>query len=213
MIKIGQKVEEIIRRDHEAVQCLSRGILNLSSYARKIHKPIEKATKKDVKLSSIIMALSRLQRKMDGIKPLLEEVKVDGITVKTPLVELVFEKTTDIVSRLGTLERSIKTKSDEWFSFSQNTKAVIVICSESKTDKVLKHMQAKPVLFLKDLSAVGLAVDPSYHPKPNITFSLLHRIAERKIPLAETISTWSEIIFIFKSEYLTQVLEVFKAES
>ena len=205
-------MEEIIQRDHEAAQCLSRGILNLSSYARKIHKPIERATKKDVKLSTIIMALSRLQRRMEGVKPLLQDVKIDGITVKTPLTELVFEKTTDTVSRLGTLEKSIKTKSDEWFSFSQNTKAVIVICSESKAEKVLQHMKAKPVLYLRDLSAVGLAVDANYHPKPNITFSLLHRIAERKIPLAETISTWSEIIFIFKSEYLTQVLEVFKTE-
>ena len=213
MIKIGQKVEEIIKRDHEAAQCLSRGILNLSSYSRKIHKSVEKATKKDVKLSTIIMALSRLQRRMDGVKPLLQEVKVDGITVKTPLAEMVFEKTSESVSRLATLEKSIKTKSDEWFSFSQNTKAVIVICSESKAEKVLNHMRIKPVLYLRDLSAVGLAVDASYHPKPNITFSLLHKIAERKIPPAETISTWSEIIFIFKSEYLTSILEVFKTEA
>ncbi len=210
MIKIGQKVEEIIQRDHEAAQCLSRGILNLSSYARKIHKSVEKVTKKDVKLSTIIMALSRLQYKMEGVKPLAQEVKVDGLTVKTPLAELVFEKTSETVSRLSVLEKTIKPKSDEWFSFSQNTRAVIVICSESKAESVLKHMKAKPVLFLKDLSAIGLSIDEKYHPKPNITFSLLHRIAERKIPLAETISTWSEIIFIFKSEYLSQILEVFK---
>src|SRR4051812_42147366 len=100
MIKVGQKVEEIIKRDHEAAQCLSRGILNLSSYSRKIHKQVEKATKKDVKLSTIIMSLSRLQRRMDGIKPLIQDVKIDGITVKTPLAELVFEKTTDMVTRL-----------------------------------------------------------------------------------------------------------------
>ena len=205
MIKVGQKVEEIIRRDHEAVQCLSRGILNLSSYARKIHPSVERATKKDVQLSTIIMALSRLQHRMAGIQPLLQEVKIDGLTVKTPLAELVFEKTAETVARLSMLEKSIKPKSDEWFSFSQNTRAIIIICAESKMGSVQKHMRAKPVLLLEDLSAIGIAVNESYHPKPNITFSLLHRIAERKIPLAETISTWSEIIFIFKSEYLPQI--------
>ncbi len=212
MIKVGQKVEELINRDHEAAQCLSRGILNLSSYARKIHSSVERVTKKDVKLSTIIMALSRLQRRMDGIKPLLQEVKIDGLTVKTPLAEIVFNKTPDTVTRLSLLEKNIKSRSDEWFSFSQNTRAIIIICSESKTESVVKHMQAKPILLLRDLSAIGLAVDASYHPKPNITFSLLHKIAEKKIPLAETISTWSEIIFIFKSEYLGQILEVFKRE-
>lgn len=212
MIKVGQKVEELINQDHEAAQCLSRGILNLSSYARKIHSSVERATKKDVKLSTIIMSLSRLQRRMDGIKPLLQEVKIDGLTVKTPLAEIVFDKTPDTVTRLSLLEKNIKSRSDEWFSFSQNTRAIIIICSESKTESVVKHMNAKPILLLRDLSAIGLAVDASYHPKPNITFSLLHKIAERKIPLAETISTWSEIIFIFKSEYLGQILEVFKRE-
>lgn len=210
MIKIGQKVEEIIQRDHEAAQCLSRGILNLSSYARKIHKQVEHATKKDVQLTTIIMALSRLQQRMEGVRPLLQDVKVDGLTIKTPLAELVFEKTSEIVAKLLILEKTIKPKSDEWFSFSQNTKAVIVICSESKAESVIKHMKVQPVLLLKDLSAIGLAISENYHPKPNITFSLLHKIAERKIPLAETISTWSEIIFIFKSEYLGEILDVFK---
>jgi hypothetical protein len=212
MIKVRQKVEEIIKRDHEAIFCLSRGILNLSSYARQIHTKVEGSTKKQVKISTIVMALSRLGRELKEEKPLIQDVVIDGITVKTPLVELVFEKTSKTVERLSLLEKTIKPKNDEWFSFSQNTRAVIIICSQSKEKDVLKHMKDKPVLHLSDLSAIGLAINEKYHPKPNITFSLIHRIAERKIPLAETISTWSEIIFIFKSEYLNQILEIFKTK-
>ncbi len=211
MIKVGQKVEEIIQKDHEAVFCLSRGILNLSSYARSIHKRIESATKKSVKLSTIIMALSRLQRRIDGVKPLLQEVKIDGLTVKTPLVEIAFEKNSKTVSKLSTLEKTIKTRSDEWLSFSQNSRAIIIICSENKVTSAVKHIGSKPIFVLKNLSAIGLTISEEYHPKPNITFSLLHKIAEKKIPLVETISTWTEIIFVFKAEYLTQILEVFKS--
>ena len=70
MIKVGEKIEEIIKGDHEALFCLSRGILNLSRYARTIHEAVEQKTKKEVKLPTIIMALSRLRKKLGGVAPL-----------------------------------------------------------------------------------------------------------------------------------------------
>ena len=210
MIKIGEKIEEIIKGDHEALFCLSRGILNLSSYARGIHNLVEQKTKKQVKLPTIVMALSRLGRKLKGIMPLLQEVTIDGMTVKTPLAEVVFEKTSTTISRLPIVQKSIKPKSDEWFSFSQNSKAIIIICSESRIDSVAICMGVKPLLVLKDLTAIGLSINARYHDKPNITFSLLHKIAEREIPLAEIFTTRDEMMFVFKTKYLTQVTEIFQ---
>lgn len=212
MIKVGEKIEEIIKGDHEALFCLSRGILNLSSYARGIHDTVEKMTKKDVKLSTIIMALSRLKQKIIGTTPLLQEVTIDGMTVKTPLAEVVFEKTSITISRLLLVQKNIKPKSDEWFTFSQNSKAVIIICSESRIEAVTSCMGIKPLLVLKDLTAIGLSINASYHSKPNITFSLLHKIAEREIPLAEIFTTRDEMMFIFETKYLSQVVEIFQKE-
>lgn len=212
MIKVGEKIEEIIKGDHEALYCLSRGILNLSSYARGIHSIVEKATKKQVKLPTIIMALSRLKRKMKGVEPLLKEVTIDGMTVKTPLAEVVFEKTVLTISKLSIIQKNIKAKSDEWFSFSQNSKAIIVICSELRIDAVVKNMGVKPLMVIKNLTAIGLSIHARYHAQPNITFTLLHKIAEREIPLAEIFTTRDEMMFIFESRYLSQVVEVFQKE-
>jgi hypothetical protein len=213
MIKVGQKVEEIIQGDHEALFCLSRGILNLSSYARGIHSKIEKVTKKEVKLSTIIMALSRLSRKMEGVRPLLQEVTIDGMNVKTPLAEVVFEKTSPAMSQLSTLQKSIKPKSDEWFSFSQNSRNIIIICNEFRIDAVVKHIKTKPLLILKDLTALGLSIHARYHSKPNITFTLLHKIAEKGIPLDEIFTTRDEMMFIFQTKYLPQMVDIFKGKN
>ena len=212
MIKVGEKIEEIIKGDHEALFCLSRGILNLSSYARGIHKIVEQKTKKQVKLPTIIMALSRLKKKLKGITPLIKDVEIGGMTVKTPLAEIVFEKTSITISRLPLVQKSIKPKNDEWFSFSQNSKAIAVICSETRIDTVIKHMGVKPLLVIKDLTAVGLSVDPKYHFKPNITFSLLHKIAEREIPLDQIFTTRDEMMFIFETKYLSQIVEIFQKD-
>lgn len=212
MIKVGAKIEELLKADHEALFALSRGILNLSSYARGIHRSVEKATKKSVKLSTIIMALSRLKKELKGVRPLLQEVAIDGMTVKTPLAEVVFEKTETAISKLIGLQKSLKPKSDEWFSFSQNSKAIIIICNEPRTEAVLQHMEVKPLMVIKDLTAIGLSIHPRYHDKPNITFTLLHKIAEKEIPLAEIFTTRDEMMFVFETKYLSQVVELFKKE-
>jgi hypothetical protein len=212
MIKVGEKIEEIIKRDHEALFCLSRGILNLSSYARGIHKVVENKTKKQVKLPTIIMALSRLKKELGGVTPLLKEITIDGMTVKTPLAEIVFEKTSTTISRLPLVQKSIKPKSDEWFSFSQNSKAIAVICSELRIDAIIKHMGVKPLLVLKDLTAVGLSIDARYHFKPNVTFSLLHKIAEREIPLTQIYTSRDEMMFLFETKYLSQIVEIFQKD-
>ena len=210
MIKIGEKIEEIIKGDHEALFCLSRGILNLSSYSRSIHKNVEKMTKKNVKLPTIIMALSRLKKKIGGVAPLLKEITIDGMTVKTPLAEVVFEKTAFTISKLSVIQKNIKAKNDEWFNFSQNSKAIIVVCNESRIGAVVDNMGVKPLLVLKDLTAIGLSINARYHAQPNITFSLLHKIAEREIPLAEIFTTRDEMMFIFETKYLSKVVEIFQ---
>ena len=210
MIKIADKIEEIIKGDHEALYCMYRGVLNLSKYAKAIHKTVEQKTKKQVKLPTIIMALSRLKRKIKGVDPLLKEVTIDGMTVKTPLAEVVFEKTALTISKLSVIQKNIKAKSDEWFSFSQNSKAIIVICSEPRIDAVVKNMGVKPLMVIKNLTAIGLSIHARYHAQPNITFTLLHKIAEREIPLAEIFTTRDEMMFIFETKYLSQVVEVFQ---
>ncbi len=44
---------------------------------------------------------------------------------------------------------------------------------------------------------------------PNITFSLIRRIAQKRIPLAETITTRTEIIFVFEQKYLAEMVDLF----
>ena len=150
MIKVGEKIEEIIKGDHEALFCLSRGILNLSRYARRIRDTVEQKTKKEVKWTTIVMALSRLKKKYKDVTPLVKEVELDGMTVKTPVVEIVFEKTSVTISRLPLIQKSIKPKNEEWFRLSQNSKVIDIICSESRLESVVRHMGVKPILIFKE---------------------------------------------------------------
>ncbi len=210
MIKIKDIVEETIKKDREALLCLSRGILNLSSYARSIHQTVEEKTKKQVEESTIVMALSRLRPYIKDTGVLVEDITIDGLTIKTPLCEIVYEKTEQNIAKLSSLEKKFNRKSDEWFIFTQNTNSIIILCSERLVTILRKHIDDKPILLMGGLAAVGLSLSKDYHSKPNVIFSILNKIAYKNIPLTEVLSTWGEVILVFKLEKLSQIVDLFQ---
>lgn len=209
MIKIQDVVRDIVFKEEEALYALSMQYMNLSAYAKKIHKEVEEKTKKDLKVSGIVVALSRVQRELKNVHPLLQDIKIDNITTKSPLSEIVFEKTPQVLGKLSSFYEKVKTNSDDFITMTLATSEVTVICSDRIKKEVLKHFKETPIMIESELASLGISIDPKYYPMPNITFSLIRRIAKKRIPLAETITTHAEIIFIFSQKHLSEVLGLF----
>lgn len=212
MIKIQNVVRDIILGDEEALYALSRGYLNLSAYARQIQREVEKRCMKQVKASSIVVSLSRIWEKVGKKNPLIYDVKINNITTKSPLSEIIFEKTPELLRRLSDLYEKIKMTSDEFLAMTLSTAEVTVICSERIKNQVLKYLVLKPRLIESGLASIGLSLDPKYYHMPNITFSLIRRIARERIVLAETITTHTEIIFVFPEKNLGRMTELFRTQ-
>lgn len=212
MIKIQDIVRDIVYNEEEALYALSKGYMNLSAYAKEIQKEVEDKTKKEVKTSGIVVALSRVQKELKKVNPLIQDIKINNITTKSPLSEIVFEKTPNILSKLSSLYEKVKTSNDDFLTMTLSTSEVTVICSDKIKEAVLKHFKDTPRMIEVGLASLGISIDPKYYPMPNITYSLIRKIAKKRIPLAETITTHTEIIFIFHSKNLSQVLSLFQAE-
>src|SRR3989338_5731002 len=100
MIKVNDIVESILFKDEEALTALAKGYMNLSKYAKKIHNQVEEMTKKEVGIPGIVVALSRISRKLDSKHPLIQDVQIKNITTKAPLSEIVYSKTSESISKL-----------------------------------------------------------------------------------------------------------------
>jgi hypothetical protein len=211
MIKIQEVVKDIVYNEEEALYSLCTGYMNLSAYSKRIQKEVEKRTKKDVKVSGIVVALSRIQKNLKNIHPLVQDIKINNITAKSPLSEIVFEKTPLILSKLSSMYEKVKTVNDDFLTMTLSTSEVTVICSDRIKESILKHFKDEPRMIENGLASIGISIDPKYYPMSNITFSLIRRIAKKRIPLAETITTHTEIIFIFPQKSLSQVLELFSS--
>ena len=213
MIPIQQVVEKILIADEEALSAFSLGYMNFSGYAAHIKKEVERKTKKDVKLGSIVVALSRMKRTMRSAHPLITNVTLDNISTHAPLTELAFNKTPALLAKISNLYARIGTTQGDFLTMTMSSNHITIICSDRLAEKIKTLMDAVPVLEECGLAAIGLAVPKKYYREPNITYSLLRRVATRRIVLAETVTSHREIIFIFSATHLADVLALYSLSS
>ncbi len=211
MIKIQDVVKDILYSDEEALFALSKGYMNLSAYAQQIKARVEDGSKKDVKTTGIVVALSRIKKQLSQTHPLIQDVKINNLTIKSPLTEISFEKKEAIVSKLSSLYKKVKTTNDDFLTMTLSTSEISIICSDRIKQKIIDHVAEKPKMIQEKLASIGIAFDPQYYTMPNVTYSLLRRIAQKRIVIAETITTHTEIIFIFHQKDLAEIMRLFSA--
>ncbi len=212
MISIQSVVEKILYEDEEALIALGSGYMNFSAYAKRIQKAAAERAKKQVQLPSIIMALSRLQNKIKKTHPLVRRIIIDSITTKLPLAEIAYNKSAPIMKELRSLYEQVSSDDDAFLSMTLSTREITIICSERLVSNTLKKFKEKPKKVERGLAGISLSFNESYYDKPNVTFSLLRKFAVAKISLAETISSYTEVIFVFKEEHLAKAVELFSKD-
>jgi hypothetical protein len=212
MRKIQDAVEDIVYADEEGLYALAQNYMNLSAYAKRIRKDVEKAATKDVQPAGIVVALSRMRKNLGKVHPLVQHIAIKNITSKSPLSEIVFEKDASLLAKLSSFYTKVQTGNDDFLSVILSTNEITVICSERLREKTLLHFAEKPRLIENKLAAVGLSFDEHYYKMPNVTYSLLRQIARTKIVLAETITTHTEIIFVFSQKHLADVVSLFQTD-
>lgn len=209
MISIQSAVKEVLYGDEEALMALSLGYMNLSGYSHRIKKLVEARAKKSVQLPSIIMALSRLQKDIGTKHPLVVPVAVDFVTTKLPLAEIAYNKSPSLMKELKHIYESVSEENQDFLSMTIGTREITIICSEYILEKTLQKFKEQPKKMERGLAGLSLSFSETYYERPNITFSLIRKFAVEKIPLAETISTYTEIIFVFRQEYLSRAISLF----
>ncbi len=209
MIAIQDAVKNIVEKDIEIKNGMARGLINLSSYARLIKKQVASLSKKDVSVQSIVVAIARVSKKMKAYR-YLPEIKISQLTVKTPIIELVYPNTKENQARLGKIADTISSLPDPFLSMSTSTQDIAIVVSAETEGKILKIFKNKPKLVKRGLSAVSIRFDKDLVEESGVGFALMQKISSRNIVLDEVVSTYNEFTLVFKTEYLSDVLLVLK---
>lgn len=209
MIKIQEAVKNIVEKDIEIKNGMARGLINLSNYARLIRKQVAGLSKKDVSVQSIVVALARVSKKIKAYK-YLPEIKISQLSVKTPIIELVYPNTEENQGRLGKIADTISFLSDPFLSMSTSTQDIAIVVSAEAEEKITKIFKGKPKLVKRNLSAVSIRFSKDLVEESGVGFSIMQKISSRNIVLDEVVSTYNEFTLVFKTEYLNDVLLVLK---
>lgn len=208
MKKISSIVSAIIFADNIAIEAMESGIINFSAYAQKIHREVEAKCQKEVKLGSIVIALSRLKKQLPDRAPLIPPVRIKNLTVKTPLTEITYDKSRMLINLL--FQPKFKTiLADDYFSIISGITEISIIAPPAQISRLREIISADPKAVYENLSAITINFSENeYLETPNMIHALVSALATRRINLIEIISTLTEISFIVREKELKASAEL-----
>lgn len=210
MIKITDKVLELLQSDELALEAARAGLLNLSAYANNILPQIENLTKKPVKKGTIVVALSRIIKDAkNSVAPLKPVVKLSNLSIRSSLCMLTFEKTADIQRKIAVLH-PFQIPTTDLLTATEGPTEITLIVSEKAQEKIMKQI-GKPKQEITNLVAVTVTYDKKLAQTPNLHFVLLSSLASKRIQIIEILSTFTETTFIVRKEDMEETIKSLNA--
>lgn len=212
MLKISDAVKQVLHHSDVALLALNKGWLNLSAYAESIQPKIEGLCKKPVKTGSIVVALSRYKTQIDTQEPILPDIILEELTIKSNLVAVTYDKTGKTLQNLVKLYQRKHFEPKDYLSITQGVSEVSIIIEEHNLKKVLDiYVHRQPKDLMKNLVSLTLHVSPEYIHTPNTFYALARRFALSKINIVDVISTFTEMSFIIEEKQTQEAFETLNA--
>lgn len=208
MISTTAVVREIVSANQAALECLRKHMLNLRAYAKQIQPEVIKRAKKSVQLGSIVMALSRLSQQTDAIPELIPTVIIEGLSVKSGLTVVNYEKSSQLISILS--QASIERSDKDFFVISESLAEIAIVAPHTSMQTIEKLIPYQHKSKFTNAVALTLRFDFHYVEIPNVLHTFVSTLAMKRINLLEIVSTLTEVTFIIESKDMDTAVDVFK---
>lgn len=209
MIKVSDIVREILFSSEPELTILSRNLLNLSAYAKRIQPEVERRARKPVQAGTIVVALSRLAAQITEEDPLIPKIELDGLSLKSNLVEIAFNKNAANKLRVQKLYSEKDFAQADFLTITYGASEVSIFAPMTLTKPILSIFKPdKPKLVLDHLAALTVQFGEQYIDTPNMYFALMRAIAVRKLNIVELISTYTELTFLVKQSDVNELFQL-----
>ncbi len=206
MVKVSDIVKNIIFSSEPELTALSRHVLNLSAYAKRIRPEVERRAHKPVRIGTIVVALSRISTELTNEDPLLPKVELDGIAVRSNLAEITFHKTAPNKVRAQRLYTEKEFAQADFLNITYGASEISIFAPMPLVKQVLRNFKPdKPKLHLDHLAALTVQFSERYIEIPNMHFALFRAIAVRKLNVIELVSTFTELTFLVRQPDLNEL--------
>jgi len=210
MTNITKLTESYIAEHPSIKDCLRKGLINYSSLTRKICKDLNLDLKKN--FDAILIASRRYHRKVSKgtvlENKIIKILKDSKLEVKNKIVVVLVEK--DIYyGHLIELQKEIKKKS-ELLHIIEGSNTMTIITSYEFLDAVKKLFKNKIIKITENLAEVTLKSSEDLEKTLGVIAYLSTLLAENGINIIETMSTWTDTLFVIAEKDIPKVMELLR---
>jgi len=205
------KITESYIAEHPFVKdCLKKGLINYSSLTRQICIDLNLDAKKN--FDAVLIACRRFYNKIKSEatieKKILEILKNSKIEVRNKINAIVLEKGIFFPNLLD-IEKEAK-KSSETFHIVEAATAITIIASDEFAVKIKQAFRNKILKESRDLVEVILKSPKQIETTAGVISYLYSLLGENDINVYETLSCWTDTIFLIEEKDLSKVMALLR---
>ncbi len=190
--------------------CLKNNVINYSKLARKIS--IELGIEKESSVEAILVACRRYSLKLKKEKSLEEKIlkilRKSELEIKNKIVVVIIDKGI-YTGNLIEIEKKIRSNSDTFYAI-EGVNAFTVIISEKYLDELNKLFKRNIINISKNLAMITLKSPESLESTPGVVSYLYSLFSEHGINIVETMSCWTDTIFVVSEKDIPDVMNFLK---
>lgn len=197
--------------EHPSIKdCLKHGIINYSKLSRKIAKELN--IEKETSIEAILIACRRYEAKLKDEKILenkiIDILKRSELEIKNRIVVAIIDKKI-YMKNLIEIEKKIR-KTADTFYVVEGTKVFTVILSEKHLEELRRFFDSSVIKVSKDLAMITIKSPRDLENTPGVIAYISSIFGEHGINIVETMSCWTDTIFVVSEEDIPTVMKFLK---
>lgn len=209
-MNITNVTEKYINEHPSIKDCLRKGMVNYSALTRRIAEDLNLDLKKN--FDAILIACRRYFRKVkkEAIleKKIIDILKQSKLEVKNKIIVVVVEK--DIYfNHLIELHKDVKKKAGV-FHVIEGSNTITLITASEFLEQIKKLFKSKVLRITENLAEINLKSSEELEKTPGVIAYLTTLLAENGINIVETMSTWTDTLFVISENDIAKVMGVLK---
>jgi hypothetical protein len=205
---VPHAVRQIIGSNTLFFQALSTGIANYTALAQKIKPEVEKLTKSEVNVNTLVVAIKRFADSLDGIDyeyhPIFEGVRM---SLTGSIIDMDFHETDDVYQVLD----EILELGSGYNMFRTNKQIRLFAEDIDEIRTIFKSSPKRAIREIKDgLSKITITVQSDKENTYEVLSLVLSLLHNNRIPLYNAFFTQNEIILILGMNDAAKAYEVIR---
>ena len=197
--------------EHPSIKdCLKYGIINYSKLSRKIASELN--LEKKTSIEAILIACRRYELKLKDKHTLegkiLEILKKSELEIKNRIIVVIVDKKI-YKDHLFEIEKKIRISADTFYAI-EGTKVFTIISSEKYLSEFQTIFERNIKKITKNLAMITIKSPRDLEDTPGVISYVSSIFSEQGINIVETMSCWTDTIYIIAEEDISMVMTVLK---